>query len=122
MSDGEEPREAADAEAADPGLRGLLDKLKSTHNFDFRVSLYRPKGMVEEHAHVRAEHVYYILSGIGLFTIDGQNRLVSPRDSIFIPPGVKHQLVNNGLEDLVFVVVTSPPGEIPIHDVGSRSK
>jgi mannose-6-phosphate isomerase-like protein (cupin superfamily) len=110
-----------------PGHPGALSKLlvnpdtAETHNFDFRVSLYRPKGMITEHVHERAEHVYYILSGLGQFTIDGQNSLVGPRDTVFIPPGVKHQLVNNGLEDLVFIVATSPPGEIPTHDVGRQS-
>lgn len=109
-----------------PGHPGALSKLlvnpdtADTHNFDFRVSLYRPKGMVEEHVHERAEHVYHILSGVGRFTIDGQNSLVGPRDTVFIPPEVRHQLVNNGLDDLVFIVVTSPPGELPTHDVGRQ--
>ncbi len=106
-----------------PGHPGALSKLlvnpntADTRHFDFRVSLYRPKGMVEEHVHERAEHVYYLLSGLGLFTIDGQTSLVGPRDSVFIPPGIRHRLVNNGLEDLVFVVATSPPGELPLFDV-----
>ena len=101
---------------------GALSKLlvnpetTDTRNFDFRVSLYRPKGMVEEHVHERAEHVYYIVSGVGLFTLDGEARVVGPRDTIFVPPGVKHQINNTGVEDLLFIVATSPPGELPLRD------
>ena len=106
-----------------PGHPGALSKLlvhpenTATSQFDFRVSLYAPKGMVEDHVHERSEHVYHILSGRGLMTLDGETRVVEARDTIFIPPGVRHGLVNNGLEDLVFVVATSPPGELPATDV-----
>jgi mannose-6-phosphate isomerase-like protein (cupin superfamily) len=106
-----------------PGHPGALSKLlvhpenAATRQFDFRVSLYAPRGMVEDHVHERSEHVYHILSGRGLMTLDGEARVVEARDTIFIPPGVRHGLVNNGLDDLVFVVVTSPPGELPTADV-----
>jgi mannose-6-phosphate isomerase-like protein (cupin superfamily) len=104
-----------------PGHPGALSKLlvnpetADSQRFDFRISLYRPQGMVEEHTHERAEHVYYILRGRGLMTLDGEALVVEPTTTVFIPPGVRHALVNNGLEDLVFVVVTSPPGELPLH-------
>lgn len=88
-----------------------------TCHFDFRVSLYRPKAMVEEHVHERSEHVYYVISGLAMFTVDGDSRLVGPRETVFIPPDVRHGIVNNGLEDLVFIVATSPPGELLLYDV-----
>jgi mannose-6-phosphate isomerase-like protein (cupin superfamily) len=103
-----------------PGHPGALSKLLvnpatvPTRHFDFRVSLYPPGGEVEDHAHERAEHVYYVLSGRGLMTLDGERTVVGPHRAVFIPPGVRHAFVNNGLEDLVFVVVTSPPGELPL--------
>lgn len=64
-----------------------------------------------------AEHVYHILVGRGLMTLGPEARVVEARDTIFIPPGVSYPLVNNGLDNLVFIVVTSPPGELPLTDV-----
>jgi mannose-6-phosphate isomerase-like protein (cupin superfamily) len=40
--------------------------------------------------------------------IDGVPRVVKKHDVIFLPPGVKHDIANTGLVDLVFIVVTSP--------------
>jgi mannose-6-phosphate isomerase-like protein (cupin superfamily) len=55
--------------------------------FDFRISLYQPKGYVEGHTHERAEHVYYILQGRGLMKLDDKQYVVEAHTAIFIPPG-----------------------------------
>jgi mannose-6-phosphate isomerase-like protein (cupin superfamily) len=34
----------------------------------------------------------------------------------WIPPGVRHQLENTGVDDLLFVVVTTPAGELPLRN------
>jgi mannose-6-phosphate isomerase-like protein (cupin superfamily) len=88
----------------------------ATSYFDFRISLYQPKGYVEEHVHERAEHVYYILQGKGLMKLDSRQYVVEAHTAIFIPPGVVHSLANTGLENLLFVVVTVPAGELPTSD------
>ena|SRR5487761_171131 len=101
-----------------PGHHGALSKLlvnpdnAGTHYYDFRVSIYEPKGHVEPHTHPNAEHVYYILRGTGLMTLGEQTVVVEPNTAIFIPPGVVHGIANTGLEDLVFIVVSVPP-ELP---------
>ncbi len=109
-----------------PGHHGALSKLlvnpdnAGTRYYDFRVSIYEPKGHVEPHTHPNAEHVYYILSGKGLMTLDERNIVVEPNTAIFIPPGVVHAIANTGLEDLVFVVVSVPP-ELPRLDSAASS-
>ena len=40
--------------------------------------------------------------------IDGKRTIVRKHDVIFIPPGVKHSIRNEGLTDLTFIVVTTP--------------
>ncbi len=87
-----------------------------TGYFDFRISLYQPKGYVEEHTHERAEHVYYILQGRGLMTLGEKKYVVEPHTAIFVPPGVVHAIANTGLENLLFIVVTVPAGELPTSD------
>jgi mannose-6-phosphate isomerase-like protein (cupin superfamily) len=87
-----------------------------TRYFDFRLSLYQPRGYAENHAHTEAEHVYYILKGRGLMRLGERQYVVEPHTAIFIPPGVVHSLANTGLEDLLFIVVTVPAGELERRD------
>jgi mannose-6-phosphate isomerase-like protein (cupin superfamily) len=69
------------------------------------------------------EEVFIILGGSGRVTIEGQDSDFGPDATIIVPPGVVHQVVNSGSEDLFFVVVlgmaparaTTPEGEpIPL--------
>lgn len=75
---------------------------------DHRISCYQPMACVEPHTHAVQEQVYHVLDGEGLMEIDGEQRVVRRHDVIFIPPGIEHGLVNTGLTDLVFIVVTTP--------------
>jgi len=84
-----------------------------TTHFDFRISSYQPKGYAEVHVHQVAENLYYILRGKGIVELDGERHLVEPNVVIHIPPGVRHGIFNTGLEDLVFIVVASPPSDMP---------
>lgn len=66
-----------------------------TKYFDFRISSYQPRGYAEVHVHEVAENLYYILSGKGVVELDG--------------------------EDLVFLVVASPPYDMPaVKQTGGR--
>jgi mannose-6-phosphate isomerase-like protein (cupin superfamily) len=94
----------------------------TTKYFDFRLSLYQPKSFVEDHVHEHAEHVYYILQGRGLMKLDGTSYVVEPHTAIFIPPGVVHSLANTGLENLLFIVVTVPAGELPRVDSSEHAQ
>jgi len=49
-----------------------------------------------------------VLEGEGLMEMDGKRVVVRKHDVIFIPPGVEHGIVNTGLTDLTFIVVTAP--------------
>ncbi len=79
---------------------------------DFRLSRYPIRGRVDPHAHETAEHVYYVISGTALVGFDGEQRVIAAGDTIFVPPGAIHSVENTGDDDLVFVVVTSPPTDI----------
>ena len=75
---------------------------------DYRISTYQPMAYVERHVHKVQEQVYHILSGEGLMEIDDEKRVVRANDVIFIAPGTWHSIVNSGLGDLTFIVVTTP--------------
>ena len=97
----------------DGALSKLLVDPQSTgsRRIDHRISAYRPKGFVAPHTHRIQEQIYHILEGEGLVRIDGVDRVVRRHDVVFVPPGVEHALYNTGLEQLVFLVITSPVGD-----------
>jgi quercetin dioxygenase-like cupin family protein len=84
-------------------------KTAHTQRFDHRISSYQPKGYVAPHRHRVQEQIYHVLDGEGLMELDGERRVVRRHDVIHIPPGVEHAIYNSGLQDLVFLVVTTPP-------------
>lgn len=83
---------------------------------DFRISCYQPMAHVQEHVHQVQEQAYYVLQGEGLLTLDGQPVLMRRDDYVFVPPGVRHAIANQGTGPLVFFVVTTPveDGEAPV--------
>jgi mannose-6-phosphate isomerase-like protein (cupin superfamily) len=60
------------------------------------------------HFHPKAEEIYYILKGQGRLRMDGEERVVGPGDAIAIPPGMPHQILHQGREDLVFLCCCAP--------------
>ena len=84
-----------------------------TRHFDFRISIYQPGGYAEAHSHERAENIYYILKETARVTLDGEPHICEPGTVIFIPPGVMHGIENPGTRDLEFVIVASPPDDMP---------
>ena len=103
-----------------PGHFSAFSKLlvhptnSDTRYFDFRISSYQPRGYAEVHSHDVAENLYYILRGKGIVELDGVRHLVEPDMVIHIPPGVRLGIFNTGIEDLVFIVVASPPSDMPV--------
>ncbi len=75
---------------------------------DYRISTYQPMAYVETHTHKVQEQIYHVLEGEGCMEIEGKKQIVRKHDVIFIPPGLSHSIVNNGLTDLTFIVVTTP--------------
>ena len=86
----------------------LVSPESGAQHIDYRISCYQPKGHVARHKHKVQEQVYHLLQGEGMMEIDGTKKIVRKHDVIFIPPGVEHALHNTGLEDLIFIVATTP--------------
>ena len=82
-----------------------------SRRIDYRVSMYQPMAHVETHTHKVQEQIYHVLEGEGSMEIEGKRQVVRKHDVIFIPPGVAHSIRNDGITDLVFIVVTTPVEE-----------
>lgn len=69
-----------------------------------------PHGAAEvRHYHNRAEQFFYVLSGQATMEVDGDLLKLTPNQGIHIPAGTPHQLSNRDIEDLQFIVVSTPP-------------
>jgi quercetin dioxygenase-like cupin family protein len=86
----------------------VMPETAASRHIDYRISSYQPMAYVARHKHKVQEQVYHVLEGEGLIEIEGEHRVVRRHDVIFLPPGVEHSISNNGVGDLVFLVVTSP--------------
>jgi quercetin dioxygenase-like cupin family protein len=56
-------------------------------------------GRLCSHRHEQAE-IYYIISGKGIMTIDGEKYHVECGSSVFVPGNAEHGIVNDGEEEL----------------------
>ena len=86
----------------------VMPETAGSRHIDYRISMYQPMARVELHKHKVQEQVYHVLEGEGLMEIAGKRQVVRRHDVIFLPPGIEHAIENTGVEDLVFLVVTSP--------------
>jgi mannose-6-phosphate isomerase-like protein (cupin superfamily) len=67
-----------------------------------------PNGGSREHYHRQMEEVYYLLQGQAQLTLGDEACVVGPGDSVVIPPGAGHKIVNVGTTDVVMIVACAP--------------
>lgn len=84
-------------------------------------------GVSGEHVHTRTEEIYFILSGHGQITLDGQSHQVRAGDLILTSVGTRHGLENTGTEGLGWLVieVASPATAMalaPAHRVTAKEQ
>ncbi|MCB1461255.1 MAG: cupin domain-containing protein [Nitratireductor sp.] len=85
----------------------LVSGQREGTNLDFRISSYEPHAGVDGHLHEAKEQIYYFLSGEGLLQIGNEKVITRPHSFVHIEPGVPHSLINTGLTNLVFLVITA---------------
>ena len=64
-----------------------------------------PGSIVGEHVHLNNEELYWIVSGMGVFSDDGIEAPAKPGDLLLTLRGHRHGLRNTGSEPLVFLAV-----------------
>jgi mannose-6-phosphate isomerase-like protein (cupin superfamily) len=90
-------------------LRELLHPDKQP--IDLRYSLAHavlPVGATSLPHALTTSEVYYILSGVGEMSIDGEVSRIEPGDALYIPPNAKQFLYNCGDEPIVFLAIVDP--------------
>ena len=67
-----------------------------------------PGEVVTEHWHPYSEEYLYCHSGDVLVTLDGEERRLTPESAVHIPIGVRHRIVNDGVEPAFLVFFCGP--------------
>ena len=62
------------------------------------------------HSHQAEQEVWYVISGQGSVRIGADQVAIRPDTVVVAPPGVSHQLVNDGDEDLKAIWIFTPAG------------
>jgi mannose-6-phosphate isomerase-like protein (cupin superfamily) len=68
-----------------------------------------PGATTEAHYHRTSEEIYLFTAGAGRMILGDDEAAVRAGDCVVIPPGVEHQLVNDGAAQLVLLCCCSPP-------------
>lgn len=69
-----------------------------------------PPGAGEiKHFHTRARQFFYVLAGTATLELDDRSLAFSAGHGIHVPPGAKHRFANHSSEEVVFLVISSPP-------------
>jgi mannose-6-phosphate isomerase-like protein (cupin superfamily) len=76
-----------------------------------------PGGVITEHIHPRQEERFTIIAGQAHFTLNGEQRVAGPGETIIVPAGVPHSEGNPGPAEIEGVV-EAPPG--PAHQGMAR--
>ncbi len=69
-----------------------------------------PGGRVREHSHGDQVELQICFRGKGRVVVDGQNHLLVPGTACFLGMDVKHELINEGTDDLVMMWIVAPHG------------
>jgi mannose-6-phosphate isomerase-like protein (cupin superfamily) len=67
-----------------------------------------PGGGSLEHYHHHTEEVYYLLKGQAQLTSGGETRMVGAGDTIVIPPGTHHKIVNADEGEVIMLAICAP--------------
>lgn len=81
----------------------------ATERFFCDVYAFEPGQSQTAHAHASSDKVYYVLSGAGLFRVDGDERSVPAGGAVLCPAGSDHGVMNPGPERLTVLVFMAPP-------------
>lgn len=60
------------------------------------------------HYHTKAQQFFFILKGIATFEIESESIEVKANEGLHIEAGKKHRIINNGEDDLEFILSSQP--------------
>jgi mannose-6-phosphate isomerase-like protein (cupin superfamily) len=96
-----------------------LNHYKWGDNCDGWNFISRPEAVVKQelmpsqtaeklHFHTYAEQFFFILKGEAEFLVEGESFIVDANSGLQIKAGEKHKIMNNGIDDLEFILFSYP--------------
>jgi len=70
-------------------------------------NIINPGMALEPHQHESVEHVYFILSGVGIARVGDEEQEIREGDAIYMPPRLIHAMQNTGTYPLRFLTITA---------------
>lgn len=86
----------------------IADPIRDQVPFTAIVEIFDVGGKTPPNTHKEAYELFYVLSGTGIATCDGQSKPVKAGDSIIVRPGHEHVMENTGSERLYCLTVMIP--------------
>ncbi len=79
---------------------------------DFHVTTFKPGDGMANEVHEGFDHLFYVLKGCIEVKSNGEHiAFLNADDSVYIPAGDYHQILNGGTCDGIFLAVTFPCGK-----------
>jgi uncharacterized cupin superfamily protein len=82
------------------------EALEGRHLQFFHDDIIPPGASIGVHPHEGDEEYYFIISGRGVMTLDGEQHGIGPGDIAAVFPGGEHGLENTSDEDMRIIVVS----------------
>jgi len=81
-----------------------------------------PGGRIREHSHGGQVELQICFRGRGRVMVDGAAHRLVPGTACFLGYDVKHEIINEGEEDLVMIWIVTPPGLEKFFEAIGRSR
>ncbi|NJL45465.1 MAG: cupin domain-containing protein [Leptolyngbyaceae cyanobacterium SM2_3_12] len=81
--------------------RVMLRQGDLPHLTNFSQAQFAPGQVAQGHAHGDMAEVFFVESGQGTITINGQSYVLTPGTCVAVEPGEHHEVTNDGAEALI---------------------
>jgi quercetin dioxygenase-like cupin family protein len=92
---------------ADPALHPAVTRFEG---LSMGYQTIAPGGRIREHSHGDQVELQICFRGRGRVLVDGASHALVPGTACFLGYDVRHEVLNEGDEDLVMLWIVSPPG------------
>jgi len=86
----------------------IFDPIADGVSFTLVVEIFAPGGATPPNSHAEAEECFFVLSGTGIATANGETMPIGPGDSFVLRPGTEHVVVNTGTDKLYCLTLMTP--------------
>ena len=80
----------------------------TTDKVVYNTFYFKPRQFLPLHKHPATDEIFYIVDGVGEFTVGDKQVTVGPTSTVYGPANTFHGLVNSGTKDMIVISVQAP--------------